>query len=88
METNKEVNTERELGEEVIQTISRRPPGCNPKHRGLHSHLLLIFEHLHTAGCLLEVFQTRDDPLSRVLGTDEVQSSDKKRDGALNPNIR
>jgi hypothetical protein len=38
----------------------------------------LIFEHLHTAGCLLEVFQRRDDPLSRVLWTNEDQSKGKK----------
>lgn len=77
MATNREVNNERVLGEEVIQTISRRPLGCNPRRRDPHSRLLLIFEHLHTAGCLLEVFQRRDDPLSRVLGINEDQSKEK-----------
>ena len=75
------------VGEEEIQTISRRLLGCNPRHRDLHSHLLLIFEHLHIAGCLLEVFQRRDDPLSRVLVTNESSVKGKEvttnRGGAL-----
>ena len=71
-----------------MQTISRRPLGYNPKHRDLHSHLLLIFEHLHIAGCPSEVFQRRDDPLSRALGTNEVQSKEKKSGALATPNIR
>ena len=77
MTTKKEVNNVREL-REVIRTISRRPLGCNPRHRDLHSHLLLIFEHLHIAGCPLKVFQRRDDPMSRVLRTNEVESKEKE----------
>ena len=60
-------------------TISRRPLGCNPRHRDLHLHLLLIFERLHIEDSLLEVFQRQDDPPSRVLERNEVQSKEKKR---------
>lgn len=50
-EVNKERKGERKEREEVT-TILRRLLGCNPRHIDLHSHLLLISEHLHISGFL------------------------------------
>lgn len=49
--------------------------------------MLLIFEHLHIEDCLLEVSQRRDDPPSRVLGTNESSVSDKEKRWSA-PNIK